>query len=82
MPWLRLLVVELSPRRLTFDPRPVHARRGGQGGTGTGLSASPSVHPCQYNSTNTPSSSSTRCSYQEDKDARPGNLPKKKNAVP
>jgi hypothetical protein len=36
---------------------------GGQSGTGTGLSAS---------------NSSTRCSFQKDKRAKPGNLPKSK----
>ena len=37
--------------------------------------------PCQYHPTNAPhSSSSTRCSYQKDKRAKPGNLPKS-NAV-
>jgi hypothetical protein len=37
---------------------------------------STSVFPCQYHSINAPySSSSTRCSYQTNKQARPGNLP-------
>jgi hypothetical protein len=41
----------------------------------TGLSRNTSVFPCLYHSTNDSySSSSTCCSYQKDKRAKPGNL--------
>ena len=46
----------------------------GQSGTGTGFSPSTSASPCHYHST----SASTCCSYQKDKRAKPGNLPKSK----
>jgi hypothetical protein len=49
-----------------------------QGGTGTGFSASTSVLPCQYQSTNaTYASSSSCCSYQKENRPKPGNLRKK-----
>jgi hypothetical protein len=50
---------------------------GGQSSIETGFSLSNSVSPCQHHSINTPHSSSfTRCSYQRDKRAKRGNLPK------
>jgi hypothetical protein len=49
----------------------------GQNGTGTRLSPSTSVSPCQYQSTNAPySSSSTCCCYHKRKRSKPGNLKK------
>ena len=51
---------------------------GGQNGTGTDFSPSSYAFRCQCHSTNALYSySSTRCSYQKGKEARPGNLPKK-----
>ena len=50
---------------------------GGKSGNETGVSPSTSVFLCQYLPTNAPySSSSTSRSYQKDKRAKPGNLPK------
>jgi len=51
---------------------------GGKSGNETGVSPSTSVFLYQYLSTNAPySSSSTYRSYQKDKRAKPGNLPKR-----
>jgi hypothetical protein len=45
-------------------------------GNGRDFSPSASVSPCQYYSTIAPySASSTYCSYQKDKRAKPGNFP-------
>jgi hypothetical protein len=45
-------------------------------GIGAGFSPSTSVLPCQHHSTNAPYSfSSTGCSYQKDKQKKPGNFP-------
>jgi hypothetical protein len=50
---------------------------GGQSSNVAGFSPSPLVFRCQYHSTMASySSSSTFCSYQKDKQAKPGNLPK------
>ena len=49
---------------------------GGQSGTGTSFPPSTFGFPCQYHSSNSRySSSSKSCSYQKDKRAKPGNLP-------
>ena len=50
---------------------------GAQSAAGTGVSPTTLGFPCHYHSTDAPlSSSSTRCSYQKDKRAKPGKLPK------
>ena len=77
VPWLRQLVAGLSPHRLGFDPWSFHAR-----------SVVDKVALGQFfseyfglflsvPSTNAPYVSSyTYCSYNKDKRARPGSLPK------
>jgi hypothetical protein len=50
--------------------------------TGTGFSPTNSVFLCQYHFTYVPYSSSTRFSYQKDKWAKPGNLPKGRSPPP
>jgi len=78
VPSLRRLVAGLSVRSLIFYPRPVRmssvvdTRR-----TTNAFCPSTSVFLCQNHSTNCQCSSSTRCSYQKDKRAKLGNLPKK-----
>ena len=55
---------------------------GEQSSNGGGFSSSNSVYTCQYHAINTSySTSPTSCSYQKDKRANPGNLPKR-NALP
>lgn len=79
VPWLKPVVAGLSPRRTGLHPSTVHVRFVVYRVTYTGTGFSPSilVFPYQYGSTSAPSSSSpTCCSYQKDKEARPGNLPK------
>jgi hypothetical protein len=50
---------------------------GCQIGSGAGFSPSTSVLPCQYHSTSAACLfSSQGCSYQKDKQTKPGNLPK------
>jgi hypothetical protein len=79
-PWLRQLVVGLSPRRPVFHPRPAHVRFVvDKVKLGLVLSPSMSGSPGQYHSTGAPYlSSSTLCSNQKEKEAKPGNLPKTK----
>ena len=77
LPWLRRLVAGLSPRKPGFDPRPGHMEF---------LFHRVALRkmflrvvlfsPVQYNSTHAPYSTSTCCSYQQDKRAKSGNLPK------
>jgi hypothetical protein len=53
--------------------------RNEQSGTGTDSSPGISVFPSQYHSTDAPnSSSSTRCSHQQGKSGKSGDLPKRK----
>jgi len=77
------VVAQVASRRPVTAQTQVrsHANRcvtcGGQRATGTGVTPTTLVSPCHYHSTNAPlSSSSTHCSYQNDKRAKPGNLPK------
>ena len=76
-----MFTADPSPVRPEFDPTSVHVKFVvDKKGTGTGLSPSTSVLPCQYHSTNAPySSSSTCCSYRKDKRAKPRDL--RKNEV-
>ena len=77
MSWLKRLLAGLSPRRTEFDSKPVHVRCGGQSDAGKDFLRVIRFSPCQYHTTNTPNSSSSACySYDKDKRASPGNLPK------
>jgi hypothetical protein len=75
--WFWLSFVGLSLRGPWFDPTPIHVRFVVKVALGQVFSPSTSIYPCQYHSTySLYSSISTCCSYQKDKRAKPGNLPK------
>ena len=74
MPCLRQLVAGLSARSLVFYPRPVRMSFVEDKRSKTNaFRPSTSVFLCQYHSTNCPC-----CSYQKDKWAKLGDLPKSK----
>ena len=75
-PWFGWLVAGLSPRRSGLDTGPVHVRIVMDSGIETGFSPTTAGFPCQNHSTNAPHSSPTHCSYQKDKRANLGSLPK------
>jgi hypothetical protein len=66
-------VAEEALVRSRVSPREIC---GGRSGTGTGVSPTTLVLPCQYHSTNVPYSFLSTCSsYLKDKRVKPGNLP-------
>jgi hypothetical protein len=74
---LRQLVSGVSPQRPTFDPTRVHVRLAADSVSSQTTLPVHWVFPRQYHSTNAPRSSlSTYSSYQKEKRAKPGNLPK------
>jgi hypothetical protein len=71
------LVAGLSPLRSGLDTGPAHVRIVMDSGIETGFSPTTAGFPCQNHSTNAlHSPSHTRFSYQEDKRAKLGSLPK------
>jgi hypothetical protein len=73
---VRRVVAGLLPRGADFDPRSGRVRLVvDEVALVKGFSSSTSVFPCQYNSTNALSPSSSYC-YQKDKREKPGNLSK------
>jgi hypothetical protein len=74
--WFRCLLAALSPWRPAFDPRSVNVRFV----VGKVTLSKVFVSSCQYHSTNVPYPPPfTCCSYLKDREAKPGNLPKKNN---
>jgi len=71
--WIRWLVSAEAP---VLSQARLCGMCGGQSGSGTGFSLSISVFPCHCHSTSVPYSSSTHCSNQKGKWAKPGNLSK------
>ena len=76
-PWSGWLVAGFSPWRSGLDTGPVHVRFVMNSCIETGFSPTIVGFPRQNHSTNAPYSSSCTCfSYQEDKRAKLGSLPK------